>query len=275
MALSKSAIVRLAAAPIAFLAMQQLARADGTYIIDGFANIGIYYGSEELFSPGGTLLSTSYAMTVETTIGCQLLGTVDGAACAAAMSNAIIAGLANPLSPAPPPPVFSEYFESELPSFADDNTLGNAAPDSFASGFDPTTTPTATSEALYTDLTLQPGNFVVTGDTGFVPYGAPFDYVFAFNLTFPVPYVTTNNPPCCATSEVATMNVQFFERDLQLTEVVPEPRWAAGAGMAMLWWLARRRSVKTGWQAKTRYLQNSPKAVLSAGHLPNRDREKL
>jgi hypothetical protein len=241
--------VRLVAAPIAFLAIQQLARADMVYTIDGFYNIGIYYGSAQLFSPGGTLLSTTYAMTVETTMGCQELGVVDGAACAAATSNAVVAGLANPKSPVPPPPpVFSEFFESQLPSFADNNGLGNAAPISFDSGFDPTTTPTATSEALYTDLTSQPGSFVVSGDTGFVPYGAQFDYVFAFVITFPVPYVTNNNPPCCATSEGATMNVQFFERDLQLTEVAtPEPRGIAVSGVAILLCFARRRA---GWQTK-------------------------
>jgi len=231
--------VRLVAAPIAFLAIQQLARADMVYTIDAFYNIGIYYGSAQLFSPGGTLLSTTYAMTVETTMGCQQLGVVDGAACAAATSNAVVAGLATQISPAPPP-VFSDFFESQLPSFEDNNGLGNAAPISFDSGFDPTTTPTATSDALYTDLTSQPGNFVVTGDTGFVPYGAQFDYVFAFDITFPVPYITNNNPPCCATTEVATINVQFFERDLQLTEVAtPEPRGVAVAGVVILLLFAR------------------------------------
>jgi hypothetical protein len=245
MTLSRSAIVRLVAAPIAFLAIQQFARADTVYVIDGFYNIGIYYGSAELFSPGGTLLSTTYAMTVETTMGCQQLGSADGAACAAATSNAVIAGLAAQTSPAPPP-VFSEYFESQLPSFADDNGLGNAAPISFDSGFDPTTTPTVTSQALYTDLTSQPGSFVVTGDTGFVPYGAQFDYVFVFGpITFPVPYVTNNNPPCCADTEIAGINVQFFERDLQLTEVAPEPRWVAAAGIVILLWFARIRSTRS------------------------------
>jgi hypothetical protein len=40
----------------------------------------------------------------------------------------------------------------------------------------------------------------------------------------------------------ATMNVQFFERDLQLTEVAtPEPRGVAAAGIAFLLWFARRR----------------------------------
>jgi hypothetical protein len=242
MTLSRSAIVRLVAAPIAFLAIQQLARADTVYTIDAFFEIGIYYGTTELFSPGGTLLSTTRAMTVETTMGCQQLGSVDGGACADALSNAVISGLAAQTSPAPPP-VFSEYFESQLPSFADDNGLGNAAPISFDSGFDPTTTPTPASEALYTDLTSQPENVVVTGDTGFVPYGAQFDYVFVFGpLTFPVPYVTNNNPPCCATSMIASMNVQFFERDLQLTEVAtPEPRGAVAAGITILLWLGWRR----------------------------------
>jgi hypothetical protein len=251
--------VRLVAAPIAFLAIQQLARADMVYTIDGFYNIGIYYGSAQLFSPGGTLLSTTYAMTVETTMGCQELGVVDGAACAAATSNAVIAGLATQTSPAPPP-VFSEFFESQLPSFADNNGLGNAAPISFDSGFDPNTTPTATSEALYTDLTSQPGSFVVSGDTGFVAYGAQFDYAFEFGpITFPVPYVTNNNPPCCATTMIAGINVQFFERDLQLTEVAtPEPRGIAVAGVAILLCFARRR----GWQTKVKCLPHvSPQGV--------------
>src|ERR1017187_4900481 len=70
--------VRLLAAPIAFLALQQMARADMVYVVDGFSNIGIYYGSAQLFSPGGTLLSTTYAMTVETTVGCQQLGVAAG-----------------------------------------------------------------------------------------------------------------------------------------------------------------------------------------------------
>jgi hypothetical protein len=248
MILSRSARVRLVAAPIAFLALQQLARADLVYTVNGFLNIGIYYGSAQLFSPGDTLLSTTYAMTVETTMGCQELGVADGAACAAATSNAVITGLAAQTSPAPPP-VFSEYFESQLPSFADNNGLGNAAPDSFDSGFDPTTTPTATSGALYTDLTSQPGSFVVTADTGFVPYGAPFDYVYTFGpITLPVPYETMNNPPCCATTMIAGINVQFFERDLQLTEVAtPEPRqtWLAVVAVLLVW-LARRKLRQPG-----------------------------
>ena len=235
--------VRLLAAPIAFLALQQMARADMVYVVDGFSNIGIYYGSAQLFSPGGTLLSTTYAMTVETTVGCQQLGVADGDACAAATGKAVVSGLATQTSPAPPP-MFSEYLESQLPSFEDNNGLGNSAPDSFASGFDPNTTPTATSEALYTDLTSQPGSFVVTGDTGFVPYGAQFAYVYTFGpITLPVPYVTNNNPPCCATTMIAGINVQFFERDLELKEVAtPEPRGVAVAGVAILLWIASRRS---------------------------------
>jgi hypothetical protein len=77
-----------------------------------------------------------------------------------------------------------------------------------------------------------------------VPYGAQFDYVFVFGpITFPVPYVTNNNPPCCANTMIAGINVQFFERDLQLTEVAtPEPRGVAGAGIAILLWFAQRRA---------------------------------
>ena len=243
MILSRSARVRLLAAPIAFLALQQLARADMVYTVDGFLNVGIYYGSGQLFSPGGTLLSTTYAMTVETTVGCVFLGLADQKACAAATDNSVVAGLATQTSPAPPP-VFSEYFESQLPSFEDINGLGNSAPESFDAGFDPTTTPTATSEALYTDLTSQPGSFVVTGDTGFVAYGAQFDYVYTFGpITLPVPYETTNNPPCCATTMIAGINVQFFERDLQLKEVAtPEPRGMAVVGVGILLLVARRRA---------------------------------
>jgi hypothetical protein len=38
----------------------------------------------------------------------------------------------------------------------------------------------------------------------------------------------------------ATMNVQFFERDLQLTEVAtPEPRGVAVVGLLMLLWFSR------------------------------------
>jgi hypothetical protein len=259
MLISRRSAVRLLAAPIAFLALHQLACADMVYVVDGFSNIGIYYGSAELFSPGGTLLSTTRSMTVETTMGCQELGLVDGAACASAMSNAVITGLAAQTSPAPPP-VFSQYFESQLPSFADDNGLGNAAPIAFDSGFDPNTTPTATSQALYTALTSQPGSFAVTGDTGFVPYGAQFDYVFVFGpLTFPVPYVTNNNPPCCATSMIASMNVQFFERDLQLTEIAaPEPRgtWSALAAVLLVG-LARRKLRQLAGAGKTSLLNRA------------------
>jgi hypothetical protein len=240
MIISARAKVRLLAAIAAGLALQGTASADMVYTIDGFLNVGIYYGTAELFSPGGTLLSTTRAITVETTNGCQALGLVDQAVCAAATSNAVVEGLATQLSPAPPP-VFSEYLESQLPSFEDINGLGNPAPDSFDSGFDPNTTPTATSEALFTDLTSQPVNFEVTEDTGFVAYGAQFDYGYEFGpLTLPVPYETANNPPCCATTMIAGINVQFFERDLQFTEVAtPEPRGLAVTGVLMLLWFSR------------------------------------
>jgi hypothetical protein len=245
---AKSARVRLLAVPIAFLALQQLARAD-MYTADFFFDVGIYYGSVELFSPGGTLLSTTYAMTMETTNGCQLLVAplADQQACATATGNSVVEGLATQTTPAPPP-VFSQYFQSQLPSFEDINGLGNAAPASIPAGFDPTNTPTPTSEALYADLTSQPGSFAVTGDTGFVAYGNPFDYVFAWDITFPVPFDTLANPPCCVTDGVATLNVQFFERDVQLTEIAtPEPSsWLLLATAAGLLLAASRRNSLPG-----------------------------
>ncbi len=226
-------------------AMVALAGTVQASIVDAFSWVGIYYGSAELLSPGGTLLSTTSAMTAETqfvNFGTQ----ADQNAIGAAMAQAMVQGFSNPPFGTPPlPPVFSQDFLSQVPSLEDSTGLGNDDPDLVTStAFDPNNTPTPASNALYTDLTNQPANFAVTADTGFVAYGGPTDYVYAYNINLPDPVVIPGNePPCCATSIVGTIDVQFFERDLQLTEVVtPEPRgtWLAMvAGLAA--WLALRR----------------------------------
>ncbi len=219
-------------------------------IVDAFSWVGIYYGSAELLSPGGTLLSTTLAMTAETqfvNFGTQ----ADQNAIGAAMAQAMVQGFSNPPNGTPPlPPVFSQDFLSQVPSLEDNAGLGNEDQDLVTStAFDPNNTPTPASNALYTDLTNQPANFAVTADTGFVEYGGPTDYVYAYNIDLPDPVVVPGNePPCCATSVVGTIAVQFFERDLQLTEVVatPEPRrtWLALIAVLAVWLALRRLTAR-------------------------------
>src|SRR5271168_3179044 len=143
------------------------------YIADTFGYIGIYYGSVELFSPDGTLLSTTLAMTAETQLTCAG-PTVDQNACGLAVAQSVAQGFSNPTAALTPPlpPVFSQDFLSQLPALEDNNGFGNLATETIAeTPFDPNNVPTAASNALYTDLAGPAGNFAVTGDTGFVEYG--------------------------------------------------------------------------------------------------------
>jgi hypothetical protein len=234
---------------LAFAALAGTAQAGS--IIDTFSWVGIYYGSAQLLSPGGTLLSTTSAMTAETQFG-SFFPQADENAMGAAMAQAMVQGFSNPPFGTPPlPPVFSEDFLSQIPGLEDNNGLGNDDPDLVTStAFDPNNTPTPASNALHADLTNQPANFAVTADTGFVGYGGPTDYVYAWNIDLPVPVDVSENgqPTCCATSIVGTIDVQFFERDLQLTEVVatPEPRgtWLAMVAVLAAWLGGRRLTAR-------------------------------
>jgi hypothetical protein len=222
-----------------------------------FGYIGIYYGSAELFSPGGTLLSTTLAMTAETQFGCPGAA-LDQNACGLAVAQSVAQGFSNPTAALTPPlpPVFSQDFLNQLPALEDNNGLGNVAPLTAAdTPFDPNNAPTAASDALYADLTAQAGNFGVTGDTGFVEYGGSLDYTYVYSVDLPVPAPVLDangqpvlgqngQPECCITTVEGAYAVQFFERDLQLTEAIatPEPRktWLAIVAI-LLASLARRR----------------------------------
>lgn len=242
-----------------------------SYIADTFGYIGIYYGSAELFSPDGTLLSTTLAMTAETQLTC-LGPTVDQNACGLAVAQSVAKGFSNPTAALTPPlpPVFSQDFLSQLPALEDNSGLGNLAPETVAeTPFDPNSSPTAASNALYADLTGQPGNFAITRDTGFVQYGGSLDYVYAYNaaLLVPPPLLDGNGQPvldqngqpeCCVTNVEGVYAVQFFERDLQLTEVVanPEPRvtWLVSVAILLVL-LARPRLVCSRVQVLKRSTQ--------------------
>jgi len=215
-------------------------------IVDTFSYLAVYYGSAELFSSGGTLLSTTLAMTVETQPACAGVPQADQNACGTAIGQA-----AQGISGPPLPPVFVQDFQNQLASFENTNGLGNASPDSATpTQFDPNSAPTPTSDALYTDLTAQAGNFTVTSDTGFVEYGNPLDYVFVWEVTdLPVPAEAVENgqQACCITTIEGGVAVQFFERDLQLTEAAtPEPSALPVAGLACavlgLWRVSRIRA---------------------------------
>jgi hypothetical protein len=223
--------------------------AQASSIIEDTAGyIGIYYGSAELFSPNGTLLSTTLAMTAETQLDC-VGPAVDQNACGLALAQSVAQGFSNPtagLTP-PLPPVFSQDFLNQLPAIEDNNGLGNLV--SFTATeppFDPNDAPTPASNALYADLTAQAGNFAVTGDTGFVEYSGLIDYIYVYSVGLPVPVPVLENGQleCCVTTVEGGYAVQFFERDLQLTEAVakPEPRktWVAVVAI-LLASLARRR----------------------------------
>ena len=224
---------------------------------DTFGYIGIYYGSAELFSPSGTLLSTTLAMTAETEFEC-VGPAVDQNACGLAVAQSVAQGFSNPTAALTPPlpPVFSQDFLNQLPALEDNNGLGNLAPlTGAAPPFDPNNDPMQASNALYADLTAQAGNFAVTGDTGFVEYGGELDYIYGYNAALPAPPPVLDangqpvlgqngQPECCITTVEGAYAVQFFERDLQLTEAIatPEPRktWLAIVAI-LLASLARRR----------------------------------
>ncbi len=242
---------------VAFGALAGTARADSD-IADIFMNVGIYYGSAELFSPLGTLLSTTFAMTADTQFYCPG-PQADVNACGTAIAQSVLQGISNPPPGTPPlPPVFSQNFANQLLALADNNGIGNAVPLPVSElPFDPNNAPTPASNAFYADLTAQPGNFAVTGDTGFVEYGGPTDYIYALNVTLPIPaelvdqngqpFLDANGQSCCITSIAGVIAVQFFERDLQLTESVatPEPREISLALFAaLLLWQRRPRGRK-------------------------------
>ena len=134
---------------VSFAALAGVAQAS-PLIEDTFFYVGIYYGSAELFSPGGTLLSTTLAITAETQFPCAG-PQANQNACGAAIAQSAVQGFGNPaLALTPPlPPVFSLDFLSQIPALEDNNGIGNVAPLTVADPpFDPNSAPTTASTAL-------------------------------------------------------------------------------------------------------------------------------
>ena len=221
-----------AAIVLAFAALAGSAKADGM-IADTFAQVNIYYGVSQLYSPTNVLLSTTVDMTVETEFPFSEEA-ADGFGALTAyflplMDPSIEQMLAN--NPVPPVPA---YITTNLPGFANGNGFGAEldVTDAFILP-DPNISPTPSAMALYQALTTELNPSVVTSDTGFVLLGPMFDYVAGWGPFGPVPGST-------ADTVVGTTLVDIFERDVQVQETTPVPEPGSlgllGIAVGLMFW---------------------------------------
>jgi hypothetical protein len=203
---------------LALTAMAGSAKAD-PIIYDGFAQVNIYYGVSQLYSPTNVLLSTTVDMTVETEFPYSEQAADGFAALTAYFLPLMDPSIEQMLADNPVPPI-PAYITTNLPGFANGNGFGAEldVTDAFILP-DPNTSPTPSARALYQALTTEPDPSVVTADSGFVLLGPMFDYVAGWGPFGPVPGST-------ADTIAGTTLVDIFERDIQLQETsapVPEP----------------------------------------------------
>ena len=230
-----------AAVVFALTVLAGSAKAD-PIIYDGFAQVNIYYGVSQLYSPTNVLLSTTVDMTVETEFPFS-----EQAAAGFGALTAFFLPLTDPsieqmLANNPVPPV-PAYITTNLPGFANGNGFGAEfdGTDAFILP-DPNTAPTPSAMALYQALTTEPNPFVVTSDSGFVLLGPMFDYVAGWGPFGPVPGSTAD------TIEGTTL-VDIFERDVQLQETAPVPEPGSltllGIAVGLLLWKRLRSSLRS------------------------------
>ena len=197
----------------------------------------IFYGTAELYSAGGQLLSTTAAMTVETdaappdnaTLQDQLLYLpLMGQSVAHQVQTNPTAGC---LPQCQNDFVIPSRFKDNLQTFVDSNGLGISNPDARSPDFPNT----LASQQLYGILTNQSGPFVITSDSGGVLFGET-QYFWG---PFAVPTEPNN------TAE-GVDDVAFIDRDIQKPQgaAVPEPNLLGAfglcAGLSLYGW--RRRT---------------------------------
>jgi hypothetical protein len=216
-----------------------LAKADPTPIIyDGFAQVNIYYGVSQLYSPANVLLSTTVDMTVETEFPYSEQAALGYGALTTFFLPLMDPSIEQMLANNPDPPV-PAYITTNLPGFANGNGFGAEldVTDAFVLP-GPNTSPTPSAIALYQALTTGPDPSAVMADSGFVLLGPMFDYVAGWGPFGPVPGSAAD------TIEGSTL-VDIFERDLQLQETTPVPEPSSLGLLAVTIGLLWKRLAKT------------------------------
>ncbi len=196
----------------------------------GFGSeINIYYGTAQLFSPGHVLLSTTTAITADLAPGPNIANQIAADPTAPAFVAANIASLIGNTDMA---------VEASIALNPDTTGLG-----AFFTELGLTVNPVINlnaDQALVTALTTQSVPFTITGDTGFTYFAGPdpdgFQYLTASaNIIARVgpdgsplqvgegfgPYTLDG----VSYDFIGVTDVNFFERDFQLTETstAPEP----------------------------------------------------
>jgi hypothetical protein len=112
------------------------------------------------------------------------------------------------------------YIENNtaLPAIVRDNIASFVGSNGLGTAWDGVTTPSPAEQALYSLLTAQVPPFVITSDTGDVPFGTPFEFVSAWGPFGPVPDSSNF-------FVIGTSNFDVYERtiDERLLTAVPEP----------------------------------------------------
>jgi hypothetical protein len=225
------------------------------------SDINIYYGTAQLFSPAHALLSTTTAITVDLAPGPNVANQIAADPTAPAFVAANITSLIGNTDMA---------VEASIALNPDTTGLGNLFTE-LGLTVDPVINLNA-DQALVTALTTQSVPFTVTGDTGFTYFTGPDPNGFQYLTASANIIARAGGTPLqvgqgfgpyslngVSYDFIGVTDVNFVERDFQLTETSTAPEPGSWMLVATCIVLSLGKISKSSWRVRSGGFHRSPR----------------